>query len=161
MLITASAPGKIILFGEHAVVYGKPAIAIAVDKQAQLTIKERSDTRINAEIKGLGIKASLDLKNPIRQNKQFQKGILKYVLKSLELLIKKESPAYGMDISMDIEMPVGAGLGSSAAVTVATLAALNCYWEMDREDEIASLAHQVELEVQGAASPIDTTLSTY
>lgn len=163
MQITASAPGKVILFGEHAVVYGKPAIAVAVEKYAHITIKERSDPQINLKIEGMDIVASLNLKEETIncRNNQTETGILKYILKALKLIQKKEYPR-GMDISLKIEMPVGAGLGSSAAVTVATLAAANKYYETDHKlDEIASLAHQVEQDVQGAASPIDTTLSTY
>lgn len=162
MLITASAPGKVILFGEHAVVYGKPAIAVAVNKKAHLTIKGRTDHLLKAQIKGQGVKASLDLENiPLKH--EFQNGILKYVMKSWEILQKKQKIHFkGMDFLLDLEMPIGAGLGSSAAVTVATLSALDQYYKAGlKRDEIASLAHQVELEVQGAASPIDTTLSTY
>jgi mevalonate kinase len=168
MQIKASAPGKVILFGEHAVVYGKPAIAIAVKKYAHVTIKKRSDLQINLEIIDLGVSASLNIQDESIncQNKQTETGILKYVLKALKLIhdedkSPEESPK-GMDIQLEIEMPVGAGLGSSAAVTVATLAAANRYYETDLKlEEIAALAHQVELEVQKAASPIDTTLSTY
>ena len=164
MQITASAPGKVILFGEHAVVYGKPAIAVAVKKYAHITINERSDSQINLEIVRLGVNASLNLGDESIncQNDQIETGILKYVLKALKLFQEIKEPPKGMDITLEIEMPVGAGLGSSAAVTVATLAAASKYYETDLKlEEIASLAHQVELEVQGAASPIDTTLSTY
>ena len=41
--VTASAPGKTILFGEHAVVYGKPAIAAAVDRRAYVKVQRRED----------------------------------------------------------------------------------------------------------------------
>jgi len=163
MHIKASAPGKVILFGEHSVVYGKPAIAVAVKKYAHITIKERVDLQINLEIMGLGVLASLNLEDETIscKNNRMETGILKYVLKALKL-IQDKGPTKGMDILLEIEMPVGAGLGSSAAVTVATIAAANKYYETDLKlDEIAKLAHQVELEVQGAASPIDTTLSTY
>jgi mevalonate kinase len=164
MLITASAPGKVILFGEHAVVYGKPAIAVAVNKKVHLTIKKRQDSQLKAHIEGRNIKASLDLENIPTRKLEFKRGILKYVLKSWEILQEKQEnlPVEGMDITLNIEMPIGAGLGSSAAVTVATLSALNKYYKADLgRVEIANLAHQVELEVQGAASPIDTILSTY
>lgn len=163
MFVKASAPGKVILFGEHAVVYGKPAIALAVDKQAHFTIHERNDSLINAKILGMGIEAQLDLKDPASK-KEFQRGILKYVLKSLEIILNEHNiqPTNGLDMILDIEMPIGSGLGSSAAVTVATLTALDSYFETEySKEDIAARAHRVELEVQGAASPIDTTLSTF
>lgn len=167
MHVKASAPGKVILFGEHAVVYGKPAIAVAVKKNAHITIKERSDTQINLEIVGMGVQAFLNLEDEtIKCQGHVKTGILKYVLKSIKLIQKKKSSnladSMGMDITLEIEMPVGAGLGSSAAVTVATIAAANKYYDAGLKlEEVATLAHQVELEVQGAASSIDTTLSTY
>ena len=68
----------------------------------------------------------------------------------------------------DLEVTINIGhthrcrTGSSAAVTVATILSSSKLNEITLTmDEIAKLAHQVELEVQGAASPIDTTLSTH
>jgi len=59
-------------------------------------------------------------------------------------------------------MPVGAGLGSSAAVTVATLASLDIYHQRKiSQSKIAKMAHEVEIKVQGAASPLDTAVSAY
>lgn len=70
------------------------------------------------------------------------------------------SPEISVEISSDI--PVGSGLGSSAAVTVATLAAINieCGFRYKKE-KIAQMAHEIEKEVQGAASPTDTFVSTF
>jgi len=170
--VTASAPGKVILFGEHAVVYGKPAIAFAVNKLAHVTITDRTDSKVHVELTRLGVGGFLDLENETIESHDNKpsKGMLKYILKALKIIkgrtefSQSETPSQkkGMDVTVDIEMPVASGLGSSAAVTVATLAAASKYYEIDLEaEEIASLAHQVELEVQGAASPIDTALSTY
>jgi mevalonate kinase len=170
--VTASAPGKVILFGEHAVVYGKPAIAVAVNRLAHVTLTDRTDSHVRAELNGLGVVGFLDLENETIESpgNQLSKGMLKYILKALKVIKGRtefnqsgtESIKTGLDVTVDIEMPVASGLGSSAAVTVATLAAAGKYHGLDLEaEEIASLAHQVELEVQGAASPIDTTLSTH
>ena len=52
----ASAPAKIILFGEHFVVYDKPAVVIAIDRRAYVTVKPRSDSKI--VIKSAAINAS-------------------------------------------------------------------------------------------------------
>jgi mevalonate kinase len=65
-------------------------------------------------------------------------------------------------VQVDLEIPIGGGLGSSAAVTVATMAAAARYNQQELTlESLAKMAHQVELEVQGAASPLDTTISTY
>lgn len=195
MQVTASAPGKAILFGEHAVVYGKPAIAVAVNRFAHVNLSERSEDQVNGisedqtvnftgrskdqtvnstrrskdqiyvEIPGLKVRGYLNLEDGnINSLNHSETGILKYILKSLQI-IQKETPfSLNMDlnVTVELEMPVGSGLGSSAAVTVATIAAASKYYGLNFPyDKIAALAHQVELEVQGAASPIDTTLSTF
>ena len=158
--VTASAPGKTILFGEHAVVYGKPAIAAAVDKRAYVSIQERKDNRTHVKINKLGISGFLNIENGTIQldNGVNREGILKYVL----IALMKTGSTDGLEITINLDIPVGAGLGSSAAVTVATVKAASTFKDIKlTRDEIAKLAHQVELMVQGSASPIDTILSTY
>jgi mevalonate kinase len=159
--VTASAPGKTILFGEHAVVYGKPAIAAAVDRRAYVKVERREESRTHVNVEELGVSGFLDLEKQIIELEKGQnnrKGILEYVLKAL---IKTDT-VDDLEVTINLDIPIGAGLGSSAAVTVATILSSSKLNGITLTmDEIAKLAHQVELEVQGAASPIDTTLSTY
>ncbi len=158
MHVKASAPGKAILFGEHAVVYGKPAIAMAISKRSCVEVLEGSTSNINVNIKDLGIKGCIDFNSGAIISDSPKKGILKYILES----IKKVHDGSGIDINIDVNIPIGGGLGSSAAVTVATIAAVSAYNEIDlKEEEIAKYAHEVELVVQKSASPLDTTISTY
>ncbi len=159
--VTASAPGKTILFGEHAVVYGKPAIAAAVDRRAYVKVEGREDGRTYVNVEELEVSGFLDLEKgtiTLEKGESTRKGILEYVLRSLI----KAGNIQGVEITINLDIPIGAGLGSSSAVTVATIASAASFRNIKlTKDEIASLAHQVELEVQGAASPIDTTLSTH
>jgi mevalonate kinase len=159
--VTASAPGKTILFGEHAVVYGKPAIAAAVDKRAYVTISKREDHLTHVTVGDLGVSGFLDLKNrtiQLENGSGMQRGILEYILKALIKAKTEES----VEVDVRLDIPIGAGLGSSAAVTVATIMAAASFNQITLTNEtMANLAHQVELDVQGAASPIDTSLSTY
>ncbi len=159
--VTASAPGKTILFGEHAVVYGKPAIAAAVDRRAYVKIEKREDTRTHVNVEELGVSGFLNLKKgtiELEKGEKGRKGILEYVIRSL----MKTGTDDGVEVTINLDIPIGAGLGSSAAVTVATILSSSAINNIKLTmDEIAKLAHQVELEVQGAASPIDTTLSTH
>lgn len=158
MQVRASAPGKAILFGEHAVVYGKPAIAMAINKRACVEVLEGSTNKIKVNIRDLGINGHIDFDNEVIVSDSPKKGILKYILES----IKKIHDGSGMEINIDVNIPIGGGLGSSAAVTVATIAAVSAYNEIDlKEEEIAKYAHEVELKVQKSASPLDTTISTY
>ncbi|HML05906.1 MAG TPA: mevalonate kinase [Methanobacterium sp.] len=158
MQVISSAPGKAILFGEHAVVYGKPAIAMALDKRAQVKVSKNTDKKISINIRDLGIKGHIDLKDDSIKSDSPKKGILKYVLSSL----KKVHEGSGLDLCIDVNVPIGGGLGSSAAVTVALIAAVSKYNDMDLgKKDIAGFAHEVELEVQNSASTLDTTISTY
>lgn len=157
MQVTASAPGKAILFGEHSVVYGKPAIALAVNKKAQVQLEPKEGDDVRVEINPLNLRATLDPHTgTIETDNSPKQGILRYILASLQELNLTE----GVDVNIDLELPIGSGLGSSAAITVATIAALATYMQIDLgKEEIAKLAHQTELKVQGAASPLDTLMA--
>ena len=158
MQVKASAPGKAILFGEHAVVYGKPAIAMAINKRTCVKVLDTHNDNININVTDLGITGSIDFDKRTIISDSSKKGILKYILESL----KKTHDGSGLEINIDVNIPIGGGLGSSAAVTVATIAAVSAYNEMNlSREEIAKYAHEVELEVQKSASPLDTTISTY
>ncbi len=158
MQVKASAPGKAILFGEHAVVYGKPAIAMAINKRSCVEVLEGNTNNINVDIKDLGIKGCIDFDSGAIISDSPKKGILKYILES----IRKIHDGSGMEININVNIPIGGGLGSSAAVTVATIAAVSAYNKIYlKEEEIAKYAHEVELAVQKSASPLDTTISTY
>ncbi len=140
MTTTCSAPGKIYLFGEHAVVYGEPAIACAVELRTRVSARKADAVTISSGIGNTGL--------------DFE--VHPYVSSAIK---KLGSPGVSIEITSDI--PVGSGLGSSAAVTVATLAAINIEFGLGYEnEELARMGHEIEKEVQGAASPTDTFVST-
>lgn len=138
MKVSYSAPGKVILFGEHAVVYGEPAIAVAVDKRTtcEVSISEE-ETTVNGY--------------PINMKHH------SYILEAMEYVDIDEP----LEIVTDSEIPSGAGMGSSAAVSVATLASLHDIYNDAEEEKLAKEAFNVEWSVQGSASPIDTSTSTH
>ncbi len=133
MRVIASAPGKVILFGEHAVVFGEPAIAAALSLRTVVTAETSETDMIN------GLPLNQDL-NP-------------YPFFALEL-----TGTRGVKLSVASDIPPGAGLGSSAALSVAAVGSLKR--ELSAE-EVASAAFKVELSAQGRASPIDTSTSTH
>ena len=141
----ASAPGKIFLFGEHAVVYGKRALVTAINLRCFAEVRKRDDFRISSP---LGI-TGLDFeKHPY----------ISYAIKRF-LEVRKIS---GADVQVESQIPIASGLGSSAAVTVAVLKALDAEYEANLSNEdIYELARQVELDVQGIASGTDPFISTY
>lgn len=153
----ASAPGKAIIFGEHAVVYKKPAISVAVDKRAQISISS-SESQTLFTCNDLNIKSEINLEKKEFHMISGQEGIVYYILETLKLKHNNDP----ININLTLDMPIGSGLGSSAAITVALIAALTDYHNQKLDlDEIAKTAHKVELNVQGSASPLDTATSTY
>ncbi len=131
---TASAPGKFILFGEHAVVYGKPAIAMAIDLRTKVT------TAFSSRMSVDGI--------PARDVKSY------YVREMLSRW--KGEP---VDISINSGVPPSSGLGSSAALSVAFMAALRALDGDLSVENVAREAFDIEYTVQGGASPTDTSTS--
>ncbi|HTY89547.1 MAG TPA: mevalonate kinase [Methanocella sp.] len=137
-----SAPGKVFLFGEHAVVYGKRAIACAIDLRTMVEVTHNSK----------GIRIHSAFKDEPDKNQYIKTAIKK---------MQQYADIKNVNITVTSKIPVASGLGSSAAVTVATLGALNEEFQVGlRKEELALLGYQTELEVQGAASPTDTFVST-
>lgn len=155
--ILASAPGKVILFGEHAVVYGRPAIAVPVT-QVQVKASIMADPlgppgRVHIQAPDIQLErdlAELPLDDPIALAVQ---GVM-------HALVIGHLPALKLRISSTI--PVAAGLGSGAAVSVAILRALSAFLGHPLPDEIVSaLAFEVEKKHHGTPSGIDNTVVTY
>jgi len=155
--ISATAPGKIILFGEHAVVYGRPAIAVPVHQvQARVMIQAEPRNpsgciRILAQAINLDVwLADLPREDPL----------VSAVRGTLTALGIENPPACTIRISSSI--PVAAGLGSGAAVSVATIRALSTFLGQAFTDEqVCSLAYEVEKIHHGTPSGIDNTVITY
>ena len=134
--MAASAPGKLILFGEHAVVFGEPALATAINLRAEVYARTHPEWRADG--------GSID------------EPRYRYV-KAAIAKVKTSGPLWLEVRSM---VPSGAGLGSSAAVTVATLGTLHGMGGSLDAKTIAREAFEVEHEVQGRASPIDTSTAS-
>jgi mevalonate kinase len=155
--ISASAPGKIILFGEHAVVYRRPAIAVPVRQvQVKAIVTARPLDKIGAmhiRSEAVGLDAKL---SDLPENHP--------VLAAVNLLMTElgiaRLPACSLRISSNI--PVAAGLGSGAAVSVAILRALSTFLGHPLSNErICALAFKIEKLHHGTPSGIDNTVITY
>jgi mevalonate kinase len=118
------------LFGEHAVVYGKPGIAMAIKPRVFVTVR--------------------NTKRPQRAKSPYIDGCF-------------EAMGVLGSVYINSQIPSSSGLGSSAAVTVATLSAINDEFSLHKtREEIADMAFEIEKKVQkGRASPTDTTVSMY
>jgi len=141
MKITYSAPAKVILSGEHAVVYGKPAIVSAIDIRLRFSIQEGAGKRQDPHVEKIA------------------EIVQKYLTeKKLKGSLKK---SYVVTIESDI--PIGRGLGSSAALSVAGAAAfLEFFSGKARSPEIANnLAYQVEKIFHRLPSGVDNSTAAF
>lgn len=162
-MIVVSAPGKVTLFGEHAVVYGEPAIAAAIDKRVRVKAVKRLDDAIRIEARDLmlaGFKALLSPNGSVTLEGESKKVLaaLSYVKRAIELVQERYGVKRGAHITITSEMPVGTGLGTSAAVAVSVIKAYSLLAGLDlSNEECADLGYQVELSVQERASRMDST----
>jgi mevalonate kinase len=145
-MITCSAPGKIYLFGEHAVVYGEPAIACAINLRVCVSVELVSSGKIIID--------AMD-KRAACSSEEF-----KYACCAAKIIKQLFETDFGAEIKIRSEVPARQGLGSSAAVTVSTIKALTESLDIELDNErVANIGHKVENEVQGKASPADTFVS--
>ena len=151
---TASAPGKIILFGEHAVVYGRPALAVPVT-QVRATVDVWP-----AEYRGVWIEApNIRIKAELREipTDHALAAALQILFSALGI-----DPYPNINIRITSTIPVASGLGSGAAVSVALIRALLGYLgRAAPDDEVNRLAFEMENIYHGTPSGIDNTVITY
>jgi len=155
--IYASAPGKIIIFGEHAVVYGRPAIAIPVTQvnaKAVITPNPLSPPgKIRVVAPDIALMADLDqlpAGHPLATS-------IRCVLASLKI---SRPPSLTLRVTSTI--PLAAGLGSGAAVSVAIIRALSAFLGHPfPDDQVSELSFQVEKIHHGTPSGIDNSVITY
>lgn len=152
-----SAPGKVILFGEHAVVYGMPALAVpvyavkAVADVSELAGAAAGAIRITAP--GAGLDSWL-------HEMHAEEPLAMAVRIVLEEVVQEPSTA--LHIRVESEIPVASGMGSSAAVSVATVRAVAAHLGHELPPERASaLAFEVEKLHHGTPSGIDNTVVAY
>jgi mevalonate kinase len=154
---SAYAPGKVILFGEHAVVYGYPAIASPVTQvRAKVTVSaEPKSPRGLVRLIAPDIGLETTLAN-LAENHP-----LAVVIRKAETAMKlSHIPACSIHITSTI--PIAGGMGSGAAVSVAVLRALSVSVGHPLSDkEISDLVFEVEVIYHGTPSGIDNTVITY
>ena len=161
-MVIASAPAKVILFGEHFVVYGEPAIAIAIDKRAYAEATLRKDKLIYINSVNLGVSGFFKGKYFQPEKNKAALDKLVPIKNSVTRVLGKANETIGVNIDIQSDIPASAGLGSSAAVAVSTTAAVGHLVgvELSNED-VFEIALDAERLIHGTPSGIDPAISTY
>ncbi|OGT10586.1 MAG: mevalonate kinase [Gammaproteobacteria bacterium GWE2_42_36] len=150
---SVSAPGSIMLLGEHAVLHGYPALVCAINRRLTVTLIPRPDNQIHLHSDRLGEYTCSRFQ--ITPSPPFQ-----FILASIKHFESQLS--CGFDLSIQSEFSDKVGLGSSAAVTVATLAVLQRWLINTINPEIIyQLGYEVIQTVQGIGSGADIAASVF
>jgi hydroxymethylglutaryl-CoA reductase len=154
------APGKIILAGEHAVVYGHSAIALAIDRGVRIKVQETAMPHCKGhgptlKATGLGFSGSvrpgLDGEGPL---------VLRQALDKLVELLGER--VRDLELVVESAIPAGRGLGSSAALSVAMIRGIKQYFgELLSKTEEGRLAFELERLFHGSPSGIDHTVISH
>ena len=155
MTSIAKSPGKIILFGEHFVVYDNRAILGAIDKYATVT-SEKTNTDNILISSSLGQTSIQKDQNVDKIEKKFRPFF--YIAKQV---IAKNNFDKGVSIKIESDIPIGAGLGSSSACCVAAAASISNLFKNTDKKEILELAIQAEKKIFPESSGADCTISVY
>lgn len=149
----ASAPGSIMLFGEHAVLYGKSAIACAVNQRITVTLTVRGDDHIAIHSASLGSYTTILDRLTVEPPFHFVLAVIQRY---------REQLTHGVEVNIDADFSHQLGLGSSAAVTVALLAALRRALYLSTEPDILlNEAKAIIVSLQKQGSGMDALASIW
>ncbi|MBI3190767.1 mevalonate kinase [archaeon] len=180
-MVTASAPGKCIISGEHAVVYGEPAIIAAIGKRTYVEAEKSEkcryiDPRWNIDTEFTVSEAMSCLKETnklwqqcfekknftemfefIKKDKwiNYRKSFIATILKHLEIM-------EGVTIKIKTEVPTGSGLGSSSSLAVAgTKAVSELFGKKLSLEQLNDISYELEKIVHGTPSGGDNSASCF
>ena len=157
--ISAFAPGKIILSGEHAVVYGCPALAIPTEAGIECELKSMDADSITIHFpEHAALTRSLeDISNydPASNHLEIVFFLLDQLKTNYQIHLE-----HGLEFNYQVTIPVGCGMGASAAFIIATLRALLFYFDLELEQNtFYQLAKQAEDIFHGNSSGLDVMVS--
>lgn len=174
-LIKVYAPGKLILSGEHAVVYGQPALAMAVNRYVTATVTRETVPQVLFDLSDLShhsrfsVDALHHFKNKIKQKyyrfisgdysirdvlqKPFE--LAQFAMSVLAEALNLTLP-HGVKIQVQSDLPIGCGMGSSAATIVSVMHAISRYMQQPiTPEKLFSLALEAEKMQHGHSSGLD------
>jgi mevalonate kinase len=158
--VSSRAPAKIILSGEQFVVLGAPAVAMAVNLYSKIDVSPSptGQIEVTADIP-LHLVGDADKASSARENQELLEPLRLAASATLDHLATKDRSVH---VDANCQIPIGAGLGSSASTTVATISAVakSRRARLDRR-EIFKLAFIPENYLHGQPSGVDQATCTY
>ena len=150
----ASAPGKIILFGEHFVVHGTKAILAAIDKRVTVTstFTENKTIKVNSQLGTIEVPKGAS-------HEEVKSEFRPFVYLANKLLYPNQN-VNGLEITIDSDIPIGVGLGSSSACCVAAAASISKLFTFYHQS-ILKLSIEAEMTIFPDTSGADCTVCTY
>ncbi len=167
-MVKVSAPGKIHLSGEHSVVYKEPALLSTLNKRLYIEIQEKENQGFIIE----DLEQKLEEKINFPELKEFSKktvevwknndrlGLVKASIVEFFKYLNQE-PKKGFQVKIKSQIPIGVGLGSSAALSVSLAGAFLKYYKKWSLSEINKVAYLIEKRQHKSPSGGDNTVSTY
>ena len=151
----ASAPGKIILFGEHFVVHGTKAILAAIDKRVTVTstFTENKTIKVNSQLGTIEV--------PISSSHEEVKSEFRPFVYLANKMINSHQDVNGLEITINSDIPIGVGLGSSSACCVAATASISGLFKEVSSEENLKMSIEAEKTIFPDTSGADCTVCTY
>ncbi|HET6779642.1 MAG TPA: mevalonate kinase, partial [Nitrososphaera sp.] len=162
----ASAPAKVILFGEHFVVYGNPAILASINKRISVSARTIMDNEDK-----IAIRSDIGVAGQYNNDGEFNmleggveaKAVLDPLYSAIKRVLSVRNKKTGIEMGISSKVPPGIGLGSSAASCVATVAAVDSLFQKKpiSRQKVCKLAIESERLIHKRTSGADCYVSTF
>jgi len=157
--ITISAPGKLLLMGDHAVVYGHPCLVTAIDKRVYATVTILDERLFQLESPDIGVHGYSKPLNNLGHDMQKE---VRFAETAVRNFYDIHPQKHGVRIVIKSDFSSRYGFGSSSATVVAVLVSLAfCFKVNIPQRDMFALAHKTVLDVQGTGSGFDVAAAIY
>jgi mevalonate kinase len=176
--VAVSTPGKLILIGEHAAVYGRPALVAAVDRRLTARLTQRLSSGVQLDLPQVGHREELSWNDLLAYAREVRERWERYAAQPgaaafqavrggdpahvVKVALGEAAEALGeaggppLHLRIDSQLPIGSGFGSSAATAVAVVAGYLAFRNADAGPEtVRRLALEVERRQHGMPSGVD------
>ncbi|HIE23527.1 MAG TPA: mevalonate kinase [Candidatus Korarchaeota archaeon] len=158
--VEASAPSQAFLFGEHAVLYEKPALAAGVERRARVIVKKGRENQIliTSSAYAEPYKGTISSETIVGKGNPDLGPIALGIFNLLDMLDKRT----GLEILIDSSIPIGSGMASSASVAAAVSKAISCFLGCELEGNgLLEAVYEFERIIHGKASKTGPACAVY